>query len=69
MHIDTQVHRAGSLAFLPLVLWLCGFILISFARETEKVKLRKIMLWALPLFLFQVTWAVYIMAILSRHPP
>jgi hypothetical protein len=66
--IDIQVLRASWLAFLPLTSWVCGFIMISFWGKAERRRLLKIMLWALPLFLFQFMWALYIMVTVSKHP-
>ena len=53
--------------FVPLGMWICGFLLVVALGKAEKRRLLKILLWTLPVFLLPAAWSVSIMVAISRH--
>jgi hypothetical protein len=65
--LNVSVIRAAWLGLVPLAMWICGFLLVALWGKSDKSRLLKMLLWALPVFLIPTAWALYIMVTVSRN--
>jgi hypothetical protein len=53
---------------MPLACWVGCFLLVTVRGGAEKRRLRRLLLWLLPVFLLQAGYVVYVVMILSNAP-
>ncbi len=48
-------------------MWSCGFLMVELSRTADKRRLRRVVLWTLPVFGVWTAWITYLIVMLSTH--
>jgi hypothetical protein len=60
LEISYQIFRASWMDFVPPVSWAVGFLLVIVLGRAETRRVRKLLLWVLPVFLLWTGFVVFL---------